>query len=93
MKRLLAITLCLSLTACASFQTRERRAREAAEMGLVTHPELADVNERLRVVVEKLDTVLQRLEATEESHRADIEMVLERIRVSVDELKEAVKKP
>lgn len=89
----MAGALCaLLLGGCASMPTKERRAAEAAQLGLVSHPELADVRVQLDLVNRRIDTLLERLAAMEEAHRDDTEMVIADLRRFVDELKSELKK-
>lgn len=77
----------LSLSCAESLQHKEAKARTAAEMGLVSHPELSDINTRLDILIRNQETILAKLAALDEArvtdleaHRADVEMVLEAVR-------------
>lgn len=101
MKKLAVVVLLLPLVACASIERQQKHASEMAALGLVSHPELADIMAQLRRVDERLDTLLARLSTVEEArqtvlariatveeaHRDDTEMVIDYLRRFSDELK------
>ena len=87
------------LSACTSMPTKQRRAREAAEIGLVSHPEFAELRDtlaRLERVLENVNMQLASLQEgrlrDREGERDDMEKVLELVGVQVAELKAEIAK-
>ena len=79
---------------CASMDRKQQRAREAAEIGLVSHPEFAEIMETLRRLdgkVEELRDQIGRLNegraADREGHRDDMEKVLAYVGAQVEAIK------
>jgi len=91
------VAAAVSLADCASLPTKERRAAEAAQLGLVSHPELADIRVQLDILNRRIETLSEVLatqrEADIEARRADVEMIIADMRRFVDEVKDALKKP
>lgn len=89
------IALVLTTSACASMPTKQRRAREAAEIGLVSHPELADIMAalaRLEAAYDTLrETLMTKINAVEEAHRDDTELVIDYVRRQIEDLKALTK--
>lgn len=88
------LALAIASASCASMPTKQRRARDAAELGLVSHPELGPLQQsidRLAALVEQLQqqvvALIEGRAADREGERDDMEKVMEFVRGVVDELK------
>lgn len=88
MTRVICVALVAALASgCASMQTKEHRAQEAAHLGLISHPELGQIQQSIAILSEKFDTLFARIATVEEAHRDDTEMVIEYVRKWVEEMK------
>jgi|SRR5882762_5320918 len=87
------------VTSCASMPTKEHRAQEAAHLGLVSHPEFADIQRSLDRLEALIDTLTQRVNSLDEKHagdreghRDDMEAVMRSVREWIDEMKAEIAK-
>jgi len=89
----------MSIAGCASMERKQKRAAEMAELGLVSHPELADLQAAIARLdakydglLDKANTLLARINTVEEAHREDTELVIDYVRRFAEEVKAEARK-